>query len=106
MNTINLDGVKIKGFDHIGSTAITGLSGKPVIDITICTEGLLPNIPDEFIASMEKLGFMFCGPSRAASDKTADQMFYYAEKDETVGIDGCLCHVYGDNELSKAAIHR
>ena len=32
---------------HIGSTAINDMMGKPIIDLCVITNGLLPNIPDD-----------------------------------------------------------
>jgi len=38
-----------KTHHHVGSTAIVGMPGKPIIDIAVCSKNLLPNLPEEFI---------------------------------------------------------
>jgi len=43
--------------DHIGSTAITGLDAKPVIDMQISVSGLEP--VDPFRIPLESLGYVF-----------------------------------------------
>lgn len=43
---------------HIGSTAVEGMCGKPIVDFAVVVQGLLPNIPDDIIEKMNKLGFI------------------------------------------------
>jgi len=38
---------------HMGSTSIKGMLGKPMIDITVLSNNLLPDIPDEVIADLK-----------------------------------------------------
>ena len=57
---------------HMGSTAIKGMIGKPVIDMTILTTGLLPNIPNDVIEEMEKLGYWYAGPAHHTMSKHRD----------------------------------
>ena len=56
-------------FHHIGSTAIVGMFGKPIMDIMVVTKGLLPNMPDAIINDLKKREYEYCGPSPAAMDK-------------------------------------
>ena len=57
---------------HIGSSAIQGMPGTGGLDITITTSGLLPNIPENIIREMKKIGFDFCGPSPHCMNKNLD----------------------------------
>ena len=50
--------------------------GKPLIDIAIVVEGLLPNIPDETIIYMKTLGFEYFGPAPHSRNKYADHWFH------------------------------
>ena len=47
-----------------------------MVDFSTVVEGLLPNIPDEVIQNMKKLGFMFMGPAPHHMNKYADQWFH------------------------------
>ena len=48
----------------MGSTSIKGMPGTAGLDITIVTQGLLPNFPQKLVDEVkEKLGFEYCGPT-------------------------------------------
>ena len=67
----------------MGSTAITGMVGKPSPDFTIVTEGLLPDIPDEILKKLVDHGWLYMGPSPHCFDRNADHWFgYLAPLDE------------------------
>ena len=53
------------------------MPGTGGIDITITTSGLLPNVPENIISEMNKLGFDFCGPSPHCMNKNLDQWFMF-----------------------------
>ncbi|MCM3206253.1 GrpB family protein [Paenibacillus illinoisensis] len=62
---VSRDGIQIEGgirrkssrIDHVGSTSITGLDAKPIIDIQISVLHL-DNLPD-FRLDIERVGFVF-----------------------------------------------
>ena len=61
---------------HMGSTAIKGMPGSGGLDISIVTEGILPDVPEHIIQEVkEKLGYEFCGPTPHCMDKNLDQWF-------------------------------
>lgn len=48
----------------MGQTAILGSYTKPIIDISIIAQkGILPNVPKQMIENLEKIGYVYCGPS-------------------------------------------
>lgn len=65
----------IRGIEHVGSTAVPGLSAKPIIDIDI----IISNKEqfDEIKSTLKKLGYTYCGemgiPGREAF-KRDDQL--------------------------------
>ena len=44
---------------HMGSTSIIGMPGKPLIDFTIITDKLLPDIPNDCIDELKKIGYIY-----------------------------------------------
>lgn len=52
-----LDKNQIVSVEHVGSTAIVGLSAKPIIDILIGVKSLLD--AKKFIPILEKLGYSY-----------------------------------------------
>ena len=44
-----LDEHEGKSSYHMGSTSIKGLLGKPMIDFTVLTKGLMPYFPDSMV---------------------------------------------------------
>ena len=50
-------GKRILAIEHIGSTAITDLSAKPIIDINVAVKSL--NNIDDFIQQLPKLGYEY-----------------------------------------------
>ena len=53
----------------MGQTAIMGSYTKPVIDISIVAKrDILPNIPQDMILNLAKLGYVYCGPSPLKRD--------------------------------------
>ena len=61
---------------HMGSTSIVGMPGKPIIDITLTTRGLLPDVPQEFIDTMKKRNYIYWGAAPHMMSKAHDQWFY------------------------------
>ena len=59
----------------MGSTAIKGMKGKPMIDLTFITKNFLPSPPSGFFTDMEALGWKYWGPSPHAMNKYKDQWF-------------------------------
>ena len=56
----------------MGSTAIIGLPGKPMIYFTVITKGLLPDIPNDCIDELAKIGYIYGGPSPHCMNKSVD----------------------------------
>lgn len=52
-------GERILAVEHVGSTAVKGLAGKPIIDIMILVEKL--SHIKEAVPQLEKLGYEYCG---------------------------------------------
>lgn len=50
-------GDKVLGIEHVGSTAITGIKAKPVLDLMVGVKTL--GEPEEYTADLEKLGYIF-----------------------------------------------
>ena len=51
------------------------MPGKLFIDITISTQGLLPNIPEQFFKEMADRNYIYWGPSPHIKNKYLDQWF-------------------------------
>jgi GrpB-like predicted nucleotidyltransferase (UPF0157 family) len=47
------------GVDHFGSTAVPGLSAKPIVDVLVGTAGHAD--PDEAVAILDRLGYQYLG---------------------------------------------
>jgi GrpB-like predicted nucleotidyltransferase (UPF0157 family) len=43
--------------DHVGSTAVPGLSSKPIIDIQVAVRNV--RLPESFVPALERLGYLF-----------------------------------------------
>jgi GrpB-like predicted nucleotidyltransferase (UPF0157 family) len=52
-------GDKIIAIEHIGSTAILGITAKPLIDINIAVASLNDNTIKKFIAPLQSLGYTY-----------------------------------------------
>lgn len=93
-------------YHHMGSTAIVGMPGKPIVDFTIVTKDLLPNIPDDVMNSLQKLGWTYRGIAPHSLDKYADQWFFRANSpDEKVaenGIEGYAMHIVSEDFASES----
>ena len=97
--------VEFKGqsFFHMGSTAITGMYGKPMPDLCIVTKDLLPNFPKNIIDEMSKLGFKYCGPSPHSFNKYTDQWFITEELQKADAIcKGFTVHCISEKEARRA----
>lgn len=55
-------GEKILGIEHVGSTAITGIKAKPVLDLMVGVKTL--GKPEEYTSDLQKLGYIFHKDSR------------------------------------------
>ncbi len=60
--------------EHIGSTAINGISAKPIIDILI---GINTNEIDSYIPKIKKLGFIY---EKKYEKKIENRRFFYKNK--------------------------
>ena len=60
--------------EHIGSTAINGISAKPIIDILI---GINTNELDSYIPKIKKLGFIY---EKKYEKKIENRRFFYKNK--------------------------
>ena len=52
-------GDRIIAIEHVGSTAIPGVPAKPLIDMNIAISSLDDKYIEEFVASLEKLGYHY-----------------------------------------------
>ena len=48
------------------------MPGKPVVDFSIVTKGLLPNFPDKVLQELAKKGWMYGGIAPQSINKFAD----------------------------------
>jgi GrpB-like predicted nucleotidyltransferase (UPF0157 family) len=53
-------GERARAIEHVGSTAVPGLAGKPVLDLAVAVESIA--IADACIAPLEALGYEYRGP--------------------------------------------
>lgn len=51
-----LGGVAVR-LEHVGSTAVPGLAGKPIVDLQISVDALAPT--ERYAAPLERLGYLF-----------------------------------------------
>ncbi len=65
-----LDPSLIVGLEHFGSTAIPGLSAKPIIDILIAVRSLVA-AQATFVEALRKLDYVYC-----ADNPKKDRMFF------------------------------
>ena len=77
---------------HIGSTSIKGMPGKPQLDLTFVTPKLMPDIPDEILEGLDKIGYKYCGVAPHHADKFTDQWFLYDTPNSPDGIKGYVVH--------------
>ena len=95
-----------KSSHHMGSTSITGMIGKPTPDMTVVTEGLLPDIPDEIIRKLDAIGWKYMGPSPHCFDRNADHWFGLICTPEQVktndGIMSYTLHVVSHQEAQQS----
>ena len=68
-----------KAIYHTGSTAIVGMFGKPIIDLSICTKNMLPDIPDGLLKDLKDIGYEYWGPAPHNKNKYLDQWFARTE---------------------------
>ena len=62
-------------YHHMGSTAIVGMPGKGIIDFTVVSQGLLPDIPSDVISKLKEIGWIYGGIAPHSMDKYADHWF-------------------------------
>lgn len=65
-----LDPSLVIGLEHFGSTAIAGLSAKPIIDILIAVRSLA-EVEDSFVVALQTLDYVFW-----ADNPKKDRMFF------------------------------
>jgi GrpB-like predicted nucleotidyltransferase (UPF0157 family) len=53
-------GALARGVEHVGSTAVPGLAGKPVLDVAVAVASMAD--ADACIAPLESLGYAYRGP--------------------------------------------
>ena len=87
---------------HMGSTSIKGMLGKPMIDITVLSNNLLPDIPDEVIADLKQLGYEYAGPAPHNMNKYFDQWFHKINSPEvakSTGNKGFAAHIVTSSSM-------
>ena len=82
---------------HVGTTAIPGALGKPMIDLVFCTQNMLPKISIEFIEDLKIFGYKYWGATPHVLNKHKHQWFGQHVDDKRMqrrklGHDGFILH--------------
>jgi GrpB-like predicted nucleotidyltransferase (UPF0157 family) len=56
---VSVLGNQLLGIEHVGSTAIPGISAKPIIDIAIGVSAL--SVAEKFVAPLSRIGYDYAG---------------------------------------------
>ena len=79
-------GARALAVEHVGSTAVPGLAGKPVLDVAVAVASL--DDADACIAPLEALGYVYRGPHGDDPRRR-----YYA-RDDDAGRRAAQLHLY------------
>lgn len=85
----NIFGSDCLGIEHIGSTAVPGMDGKPTIDILVLVKDI--RVVDKYISQLEGIGYSYIGEY-----VTPDSILFREEKDNAVLAN---VHVFPKDDL-------
>jgi GrpB-like predicted nucleotidyltransferase (UPF0157 family) len=83
--------------EHIGSTSVPGLAAKPIIDLQIAVDAILPR--DRYVEPLERLGYLF-----AAAPESPDHHFFAKPPQRPRTHHLHVCQAGGEDEFRHLAV--